>query len=99
MSVTNPPNPASPLDTLLDTALHPERNGLLIKEKVAEGASYERLIKRELKAALKTLIQDTIIGEDEIRPNQKLNQPIDKVIDSITRDQLRQDQRKRLEKL
>ncbi len=32
----------------IDTALHPERNSLLIKEHVAEGASYEHIVKREL---------------------------------------------------
>lgn len=51
------------LDILIDTALHPERNGLLIKEQVAEGASHEWLVKRELKAAIQRLLLQERIGE------------------------------------
>lgn len=59
------PQPVTPhpdeLDKLIDTCLHPERNGLLIKERVAEGASHEWLVKRELKAAITKLrLQDKI---------------------------------------
>ena len=44
------------VDSLIDTCLHPERNGLLLKEQVAEGASYEWLVKRELKSQLHSLL-------------------------------------------
>lgn len=37
------------LDNQIDNALHPERNGLLVKEGIAEGASHEWLVKREIK--------------------------------------------------
>lgn len=49
------------LDKIIDTCLHPERNGLLMKEAVAEGANHEWLVKRELKTALTTLITKQVI--------------------------------------
>lgn len=58
----NPPIPNQEqqwdeLDRMIDKALHPERNGLLIKEHIAEGANYEWLVKRELKTALTHFIK------------------------------------------
>lgn len=44
------------IDSLIDDCLHPERNGLLIKKGVAEGANHEWLVKKELRQAIDTLI-------------------------------------------
>jgi len=41
------------LEKELDEILHPERNGVLIKEGIAEGASFEHLIKKRLLALIK----------------------------------------------
>lgn len=41
------------LDEKIDTALHPERNGLLLG-KVAEGASHEHIIKKSIKDLITT---------------------------------------------
>lgn len=52
------------VDSLIDTCLHPERNGLLLKEQVAEGASYEWLVKRELKSQLHSLLISKLPEKD-----------------------------------
>lgn len=40
--------PTNTLEQQIDAALHPERNGLLTKRGVAEGASHEHIIKESL---------------------------------------------------
>lgn len=48
---------------LIETALHPERNGLLIKRGIAEGANHEHLIVEALEALLHQVEADTRIDE------------------------------------
>lgn len=85
------------LDKLIDLSLHPESNGLLIREKVAEGASHEWLIKRELKQAILTWAEEEIVGE-----NDKPKTITDDFIDSSgvdERNNLRADQRQKLKSM
>lgn len=56
----------SVVDEIIDTCLHPERNGLLLKEQVAEGASHEWLVKRELKAKINRLIEQARENTDAV---------------------------------
>lgn len=49
------------LDNQIDNALHPERNGLLVKEGIAEGASHEWLVKREIKKLIDSAKREELI--------------------------------------
>ena len=51
------------LDNQIDNALHPERNGLLVKEGIAEGASHEWLVKREIKKLIDSAKREGAIEE------------------------------------
>lgn len=60
------------IEKAIDTCLHPERNGLLIKEGIAEGATHEHIIKRELKKLFNQyLTQFTAEVEEELK-NKKI---------------------------
>lgn len=81
--MSNPTTPDSDksdkeLDSIIDTCLHPERNGLLAKERVVEGANYEHVVKRELKAALAALMARR---EAEAREEQIMQDFLSLIID------------------
>lgn len=59
------------LDNQIDNALHPERNGLLVKEGIAEGASHEWLVKREIKKLIDSAKREGAIEELRNLPSER----------------------------
>lgn len=49
----------------LDTALHPERSGLLIKRAIAEGASHEHIVKESIMQLIEQVCNES--RKDELK--------------------------------